>query len=568
MATLIRELGRSSLLYRRAAEFCILAIVFSGCAGAKDRWTELNIGPFTVDSRGDQGKAREALVQVEQLRWVMGTLLEKPDLRSLWPIRIVFVDKDERGAAATSDFISENGESVFACLAGSRLPLQAVARLLLEANTPRLPEEAESGLLQLFGTIQAKGSHVTWGGPIPAPTLPYARMQLFATRFEYSASFHILIVSLKNGSSLRIAERNAFGKDPAILEREAQANLQAANWQEVPVSGRPLDPKRDFGEHEVDGAVVGAALAATMFETDPKKAESLYKTAIEAGGAAKPLGFAGLAALATGRKEDPKPFWQSALRAGSMAPTVYVAAAKGEPASAAIPLLKKAAQMNPAWAVPVYEQAQLTSDPLDKEALLRKAAQINPRATHYWIELAQLQATDGHAIEAQGTWLQAQNSAPPSQRDAIEKMRQTAEQTRLDAAEAERTRERDATRIEDQRAQASEAARIRAAEEKANHALDSAAGDRNTESAVPWDATLPQKRFTGSLVEVECLRGGTRLTVRDRSGKTLLLEGDSASKLGLSCGVQQPAPRVALSYAVDGDAKHRTAGRVVQFQLP
>ena len=95
------------------------------------------------------------------------------------------------------------------------------------------------------------------------------------------------------------------------------------------VSGRPLDPKRDFGEHSLDGAVAAVYLADVQFSADPKAAEAAYKSAIEAGGVAAALGYEGLAKTAKLDKEDPKPFLESAMKAGSKSAPVYVAAAEG-----------------------------------------------------------------------------------------------------------------------------------------------------------------------------------------------------------------------------------------------
>jgi len=518
-----------------------------------------------VDFVNDPAAARDVLTQFEQARWVLGNLLEIQELRSLWPIRVVF----EPSAGAAGEFTERNGQFLLVCLPGSRPSLEQVTAILLEANTPRLPDDAQSGLLQLFGTLEAHGSHVTWGGPILKPNLAWARMQLFATRFEYRASLHVLVASLKSGSSLSVAERNAFGKDPAVLEKEVQANLAAGNWQAVSVSGRPLDPKRDFGEHSLDAAVADCYHADSLLETDLKAAEALYNGAIGAGGTAKALGFAGLAEVAKRRKEDPKPFLQNALDAGIISAPVDVALAALEPPQRALELLKRAAALNPLWAVPIYEQARLTTDPAAKEALLRKAAQIDPRATSYWLDLAQLQTTNGHAIEAQGSWLRAEDSAPTAgEKDHIHQMRMDTEQGRLDAADAERIREREAAHADDQRAQDNEADAIRAAEEKANRENDLAAGNEKPADVVPWDATLPQRKLTGLLTQVDCLHGGkTRLTIQERSGKTTSVLGDSNLTTAISCGIQQPPKKVSISYAADPDAHFRTAGRLVNLQL-
>ncbi|MGH9655379.1 MAG: hypothetical protein ACRD6B_18165, partial [Bryobacteraceae bacterium] len=57
-------------------------------------WRELSIGPFSVDTQGDIGPARHELTQMEQVRWVLGGLLETQDLESTWPIRVVFTNEE------------------------------------------------------------------------------------------------------------------------------------------------------------------------------------------------------------------------------------------------------------------------------------------------------------------------------------------------------------------------------------------------------------------------------------------------------------------------------------------
>lgn len=531
----------------------------------RERWTELNVGPFYLDSAGDASGARDVLTQFEQVRWVLGGLLEIQDLRSLWPIRVVFDPKASSGGQLTE----RNGEYLFVCRPGFHPPLDQIAGLLLDSNTPRLPEEAEAGLRGLFGTLEAHGSRVSWGGPVPHPTLALARMQLFATRFEYRASLHVLVASLKSGSTLPVAERNAFGKDPAVLEKEAEQNLKDGNWQAVSVSGRPLDPKRDFGEHLIDADVIDCYRADALLETDPAAAEALYKAAIESGGPGKPLGFAGLVEIARVRHQDPKPDLQNAVNAGLISATVDTALAAEEPPAQATMLLKRAAALNPLWAVPVYKQALLAADPLEKEKLLQSAARIDRRATSYWIELAQVQTSNGHAIEAQASWLRAEDSAPTQEeRDHIRQMRMEAEQARLDAADAERLRQREAAHEDDQRAQSNEAEAIRSAEDKANRENDLASGGSKPETVVPWDATLPRRKLIGLLTQVECLHGGrARITVKDRAGKPTVLLGEASAVTAVSCGPQQPARRVSLSYSVDPDDRLRTVGRIIELQL-
>jgi len=321
-----------------------------------DHWDEFNIGPFYIYSKGGEGPARDDLTQLEQLRWVLGGLLDSKDLPSLWPIRI-FLTKDQR-TTPESQFVWKNGSYLLILKPDDHVPLDQVAGLLLDANTPRIPGDAESGLRQLFSTLEAHGSRVTWGGPVPHPDLAWARMQLFATRFEYGARFHVFVTSLKNGSSVRVAERNSFGKDPGALEKEVAENLRGGTWQAASVSGRPLDPKRDFGEHSMSEALANTYLADATLSSDPKAADAAYKAGIEAGGDAMARGYEGLAELARRDKENPDRYVQDAIRAGSNSAPVYLAAAKDKPEAEALPLLKRAAELNPLWAEPVYQRAQ------------------------------------------------------------------------------------------------------------------------------------------------------------------------------------------------------------------
>jgi hypothetical protein len=519
--------------------------VFSG----KSRWTELNIGPFYVDTDGDTGAARDALTQLEQLRWVLGGLLESKDLPSTWPVRVMLTHSAQtHPLAANGQPIWQKEQYLLVSAPGAHLPLDAVAGILIDANTPRLPPEVETGLRQLLGTIQAHGSQVTWGGPPAHPDLSWARMQLFATKFEYSSSFHVFLTSLRGGSTLPAAEKNAFGKDPDALEHEAAGNLASHNWQPVSVSGRPLDPKRDLGEHSLDEAIAQIYLS--------NRAEPACKAAVAEGGPAAALGYECLGQF------------QQAIRAGSKNAPVYVAAAEGLPAAEALPLLKKAAQLNPLWAEPLFRQAQLASDATEKETLLKKATQLDPRATEYWIQLAQVETSDGHATAAQGSWLRAEDSAPtPEERERVHQLRLGSEQERLDAADAERRRERDATRLDDERAQQAEAERIRAAEAKANQAQDAAAGGAKPEIIVPYSQTIPQKKLEGALVRVDCLASQSRIWVKDKAGNSIPLLLKNPSTLAAACGPQQPARRVSLTYAADPDERFKTSGNVLSIKL-
>ena len=572
----------NSALLRRALVVTLCCWLFGSFAIAKDSWTELNLGPFYVLTDSDEASATDALVQLEQMRWVLGNLLENSDLQSVWPIRIIIRGKRDRGNRGfTSEVLStrpaqpdrgefawQNGQYLLLLDAGKPVPLGEAAMLLLDANTPRLPRDVESGLRQLFSTLRAHGSHVTWGGQPSRPDLAWARMQLFATKFEYGASFHIFLTALKGGSTLTAAEKNAFGRSAAELEAEAQSNLAKGNWTPVAVSGRPLDPKRDLGQHSLNEVLANIYLADWNLARNPQTAEPAYKAGIEAGGIAAALGYEGLARVAQASGGSPGEFLEDAIRADSLSAPVYVDAARDLPESEALPLLKRAVQLNNRWAVPVYRQVAFADSPAVKETLLKTALKLDPRATDYWIELAKIQTALGEATGAQGSWLRAEDSASDEQqRQRIHLLAAGTETERLDAAAAAAARERNAARLDDERAQQAETDRIRAAEQKANDAVAGAAGVSNPSDAVAWSSLAREKELSGTLTRIDCLIHGKRFTVKAKGGALSQLIAPENLVSPLKCGVQTRPLHISLKYHDSPDQNLHTIGEITAFEL-
>jgi hypothetical protein len=499
----------------------------------------------------------------------MGGLLESKDLRSVWPMRVI-ISKAAKANPTTSgtEFVLQNGSYQLLTLAGAHLPLGQVASIFLESNTARLPPEVETGLEELFDTLEAHGSRVTWGANPQHPDLAWARIHLFATKFEYQAHFHIFLNALRSGSTLRAAERNSFPGNPELLEKEVADHLAQANWEAISFGGRPLDPKRDFGEHSLDPVIAQVYVANTQLIANPKMAETAYKNAVEAGGDAAALGFEGLAQIDKLNKEDPHANFESAIKAHSKSAPVYLGAALNRPSADALPLLKKAAEINPLWAEPVFRQAEFAENPNEKEAFIKRATQLDPRISEYWIELARLQTTNGHVSLAQGSWLKAEDSAKnEKERERIHELRTSSEQARLDALEAERRRDREEAHEADQRAQHVEADAIREAEDRANRTLDAAAGGGKVGDAVPFSSLVPKKKIAGLLTQVDCLSHGARLLVKAKTGGTsaLFLPETVSLPLQLTCGAQRTVRRVTITYTATADEIRHTIGDVTEF---
>jgi hypothetical protein len=526
-----------------------------------DKWTEYNLGPFYVDTESDAAAARYDLTQLEQMRWVLGGLLEIKDLNTTWPIRVLIT----KSSAHSAHFALHDGCYLLAIAPDSPLPLGEVARLFLQANTPRIPNEVETGIAELFDTLKASGPHVSWGGRPAHPDLDFARMQLFATKFEYGASFHIFLTSLRNGSTLRAAERNAFDKDPDVLEKEAAARLAAGSWQAVSVSGRPLDPKTDFGDHSLDPAFARVYAAAALIPTNPADSEAILKQELNQGGPANALIFESLAEIASSRNQKPTQELDDAMHAGSKSAAVYFEAADGLAPDLALPLLRKAALLNPLWSEPVFAQAEATDDLPEREKLLKEAILMNPRSTDYLIALARTQMANGHALAAQSTWVRAEDSAPSdASRESVRQLHDSMESARLDEAAAERKREKDEATLADQRAQQAEADRIHAAEERANKASAAAAGSSDPNAGVvDWDTLVKTQKTSGHVVMVDCKDGYTRVAVRDLRGKTRQFLYREADQKIFSCDNKPETRQIVVTYRSHPDDSHGTDGDIV-----
>lgn len=513
-----------------------------------------------MDYDADPSAARYDLAQLEQTRWVLSGLLEIKDLNTIWPVRVLITSS----VKPSPGFSLHDGCYVLVKAPGASLPLGEVAHLFLEANTPRLPAEVESGLPQLFDTLKANGSRVTWGGPPAKPSLDYARMQLFATKFEYGASFHIFINSLRSGSTLKAAERNAFGRDPGTLEQEAAARLAAQTFEAVSANGRPLDPKRDFGEHSLDSASARVYAASTLIAYDADAAEAALKNAMNEGGPAVALALDSLAGIARARGENPSQFLADAMQAGSKDAAVYLAAAQNLPPDQSRPLLKKAALLNPLWSEPVYRQALITDDLNEREALLKRAIQMNLRSSDYWVALAKTQMANNHAVAAQSSWVRAEDSAPdPATRESVARMHESLENERLDAAASERSRERNEAVLADQRAQQAESDRIRAAEDKANQASVAQAASSTGSETVDWNSLAKTQKTYGYIVMVDCRKDYVRLAVRDLRGKTRQLLYDVADQKLFSCENKPEKRQIVVTFRPHDDSLHGTDGDIV-----
>jgi hypothetical protein len=543
-------------------------LLFCPNTNAREHWSELNIGPFHVDYDRDETKARQVLANLEQLRWILGGMLETRELEATWPFRVLITEQ----APAPAHVRLAHCQYITAIRPGEEAPLVEIARIFLEANTPRLPKEIDSGLPVLFSGLEAKGTKVTWGNRPANANLAWARVHLFATKPEYSARFSVFMNDLRGGALLEVAEANAFGHDSKTLEQEAAAHLESAGTDSVMISARPLDPKRDFGEHPLDSTLAELYLADTKLETDSQFADRAYKAAGTAGYQA--LAQEGFALLVVEQGGDPREYVDGAISAGSKSAWIYAEAAQNRPAPEAARLLRTARDLNPKWWLPPAKLAELATKPAEKEALLVEACKKNPRSPALWQSLAETQSAEGKGIAAQNSWVRAEDAAAtPEERERVHKRRQDLENQRLDAEEKARRDAQEAAHVEDERLQTEQTARIRAAEQRANAANAGSSDSSANNNVMPW-WNAGEHPLEASLVRVDCLDQGARLWVKTGKAKTIVLLISDPSrvaidgtKTALGCGIQQPPSKITLTYKSRVDKQLGTSGDVVAIHF-
>jgi hypothetical protein len=446
-----------------------------------------------------------------------------------------------------------------------------VARLLLEANTPRLPAHVDRNLPRLFQNVSAHGSRVTWAQKPAKPDLDWARVQMFATKPEYAGRFSVFLNNLRGGALLSVAEANAFGKPSDVLEKEVAVYLASGVIPEITVSARPLDPKRDFGEHSLDETLAAVFIGDAFLKTDHAKAEEAYKAAGNAD--LESLAQEGFALLAKAEKNDPDEYLEDAISHGTKSAWVYAEAADSGSAGDASASLMKARELNPRWWVPPAKLAEITEDPRQKEQYLKEACQKNPRSADLWQELAELQTRQGKGQAAQNSWIRAEDAAAsPEERSAIHGKRRALENDRLDAQQNARKQEAQAAKAEDDRLREAQLARIREAEQKAATANSGGKDESSGEVLQWWNAG--EHPAQGDLMKVDCLGEQARLLLKLDDGKRLsLLIADPAKvrKEGpdaeFACGALAKPRKVSLTYKARPDKRVGTAGDLISIRF-
>ena len=510
---------------------CLAAPVFAA------DWVEYRSGPFHVFSNAGDRAARGRLTELEQLRFVLGSLLGKQDLATIWPIDMVlFSNQREYGPHALPRPLVNGGSATLAvwfCMASTgdtALPrdlLRAVTASLLSDNAGRLPYDTETALLDLLSTIDVSATRVKIGAPLPAGEVTgdrlraWAKLQMLATQPAYSGKLRTYLNNMQNAGEEEQATRNAFDTMPAKLNEQADAYLRAGQFTSAPVTGRALNPNRDFIEKNVDKATIDALLSELS---------------------------------ADGKSFPPD-------------------SPRGLLAKNTMPSLELAIKANSKWAEPHFKIAALETDPARKIARLKMAASLDPRNAVYWQTLASAQAGANLYADAEKSWTSAERAASTSdERARIHQAKLDLENHRAayELAEKERIRAEEAADL--QHVKDAAAAEVRQFERAANDRM--AADHGNVNGAVKWYGDPGGDQASGKLSRVDCLNGGAmRLTIQTATGipvrllirdpNHLTVHGTSSNEAHFACGAQKPVRKVDVVHNAKADAKLGTVGDIL-----
>jgi hypothetical protein len=532
---------------------------------ADDRWLSIRSGPFEVLTNAGDRPGREALNQLEQIRYVIGTALGKPDLTTTWPMRILVLKSGQPSPPTLS-----RDTYIGAWVANSPAPRELVLasiRILIESNARRMPAGIESGMAEFYSTAQVSGTKITLGQPPPPAdrSLDWARMHLVGVDPAYSGKLRVMLYNLQQGAELEPAFRNAFGRTPAEIDKLATAYLAAANFQTVTFGGRALDPRSDFTPQSTPAALPQTVLA----DLNPTRPAYLALRNFAPAAAHEGLG---LLALREQHTDEARQEFAAATEAGSTSARAWLEFARLTPDKARV-ALEKAAELNPAWAEPHVLLAQMESDPSKKLQELKTAAQLNPRNAPRWRALAEFNLAHNRYPEASKAWVAAETaSVDDAERARIHEARRAIEQQRLDFEAAERRRREEEKQRDLQKVKDAAMAAVRAAEERANRGQPAPPPDRKIVNLM--EGPVPQGTVRGRLTAINCIGKLMRVLIEGDDGKvTRLLIRDPAKivvmdsgSVKLACGAQQPARLVTIEYFPKSDAKLATSGEVATIE--
>ena len=528
----------------------LLAGLLTPLFAAEEKWIYLRSGPFEVWTDGGDAKARVRLVEAEQFRYALGSVLGKDDLKSVWKIRFLATKDRKRGAGGKLHRVRD----LWLMTISLDEPLTAeirrdLTRIFLNSNFRAFTPEMDQAIVDLMAPLEVKGTRLHLGVPdAPARTLEWARVHLFVTDPELAGRARVFFSNLESGGDMNVAIRNSFSKPAPEIEKLVAAHLKQGDWAVADLPGRAMSEK-DFSVRQAAPEL--AALArADIGEGSYKDLDSA--DALESAG-------------------DPV----RAVEAASKSATAWYAAAEvnKDPAKARMMLLK-AAELNPLWAEPHVALAKRGGG----AAEWSKATQLDLRNVGYWQTLAETYTAANQFNEAAKAWNGAQRAAATEpERERLRAARAHLEEQRADFAAADRKRVVDERAQDLARVKNESLTGIREAEAKTNARLNEGKAPIEGKIEQWWDGPSgPKQSVSGLLQRVDCLHGPSRLVIRTGDGKLVqLLVKDSATvaiinakQQTLGCGAQAPVRPIKVEYQPGVDAKMATAGVVLTIEFP
>jgi hypothetical protein len=556
---------------RRLVLLCLLALA---PLLADDHWISVHAGPFQVFSEAGDKPAREALNELEQLRWTLGSALAKQDPQLVWPIHILVFRRNGTPAPLAAPALARDAWMVGVdekTLLTPALKAQ-VTRRLLDENTHKLPDAVDNGLVALYSTISVNGVRITVGEPVANPTRDWARLQMLVTDENTAGEMHIFLSNLEQGGDLDVACRNAFRFNGAELERRLNTYLGAGHFAARTFSGAAISPDRDFRVTQLDSSDAKLLMGDYLLAAGSPRAADLYN---QAKGVEASEGL-GLAALAQGDRAVAQKDLADAVKLNSKNARVWYEAGLLEPAADKKKAdLIKAAELNPKWADPFVRLSETEPGPVRRTFWLKKAAEASPREIALWKALAKSAADAEQFPDAARAWAMAERAAgSEEERQKVREERLRAEQERLDAEDAARKKEEDERQRDLDRVRDASLAEIHAAEAKANAKLNPD-GQFSKEGAVDYgELEKSGPSVDGVFERFDCLGQQGRLVIHTAQGRLVRLLVTDPSQVSiegsdgaLACGVQQPARKVHVSYDQKPNQKTGTSGEVRTIQF-
>ncbi len=540
---------------------------------AGEHWIRFQSGASEVYTSGGAKEGRETLVKYEEFRHALGEVLGESDLQLPLPLRILVF---KTGAPRTpAPVVRGRAQYDVVLTSGRPIPNEVFAgltRLYLDTTSARMPERIERGLVALFSTIQVSGIKITLGEPPLHPDMDWARVHLLAVDEEYAGKLRVLTYNLRRGVDEGAAFRNAFGKPPEEIERQAELHLASGRFGVTSLSPLAMSPE-DFPERPVTAAGAQLAIADLLLGEASRAA---YRELIgEKEHVAEAWEGLGMLALGERHNDEARQDFASALEAGAKSPESYVEYARVEPDNAkAAAALERALQLNPKLAEAHYLLAGREADGAKRIKELEQAAKLDPRNLGYWEALGGACVEAHEFTRAAQAWTSGEQAATtPGDRARLHRLRLEVDQERLDWEAAENRRKADEQAREIERLKQQARADLHAMEARANQGQ---AAPAPGEKVAPWwDGPQPTGSATGVLKQVDCLGKRLRLVVQEDGGKTVkLLVKDPAQvavmggevPLSLRCGAQK-AQRVKVGYFPSANARLATRGDVASIEF-